>query len=210
MNLGEIKKQVLRLLGLTVNTAALDDIPFWTVAGLEDAFAIARPAWAIRAATVDISSDGVLRTPPSYIAFKSIFPVLGGPPLQFVTPDQGGPMLGLPWPGMASHVMMEGDLVTILPFPPEGEVFRTSYYSKLEPLVEDADTNLWTQRVPSMLIYAICRHGALQQENDDGVNRYNSAFMSAVDQCELQARKAQRGSGIVMTRTPVARTGYRT
>ena len=210
MNLGQIQNQVLRLLGLTVNVTAKDDLPFWTAAGLEDAFQTARPAWAVRAAVVDVSTDGALRAPPSSLGFKSIFPYTGGPPLQFVTPDQGGQMLGLVWPGIAGYVMMEGDLVTILPLPPEGEQFRVSYYSRLEPLVDAADTNLWTQRAPSMLVYAICRHGALQQQDDESVNRFNAAFLSAVDQCEMEAKKASSGSGIVITRAPARRTGYHT
>lgn len=210
MNFGEIQDQALRLLGLTKSTTARDDLPFWTNAGVEDAFRSARPAWAIRAATVAVDADGALRTPPSYIGFKSIFPSDGGLPLQFVTPEQGGLMLGIPWPGWASSVMMEGDLVTILPFPPAGMEFRTSYWSRLEPLSDPADTNLWTQRASALLIYGICRHAALQMQDDEGIQRFDMGFNSAIDSLEFEAKKANTGSGLVITRVPKARTGYAT
>jgi hypothetical protein len=196
---GDVKAQILRETGATRSTSAQDQIENWFQMGLQDCFRLIRPSWAIRAATVTVDEDGTCNVPPTYIAFNGIWPLAGGKPLEFLTPELAAEQFGLT--GQApTGVLIEGSLMTFIPPQSVTQSYRLSYYSELDPLDLDVDTNFWILKGGSAVLYAACRHVSISQENDPALARFEMAFSRIADDINRDAIRGRSGTGYVIRR----------
>jgi hypothetical protein len=197
---GDLEQEVLKLLEASNDAQALQRVGFWVDSGLQDAYTVIRPYWAIRAAIITVESDSTAFLPPSYLAMNGIFPLTGGKPLQAVTIEQAGPLFLQNVVCEPSSYLIEGTSITFLPLAQASAEYRLSYFSNLGPLSAPSDSTPWIERAGRALVFVCARYGALYMENDELAARCDGAFVSIAERINQDSVRARSGAGLVITR----------
>jgi hypothetical protein len=198
-NRADVKREILRLLDAEQDTNFQSFVNLWFELGLADVFSVIRAAWAVRAAWFQVEEDGAIYLPPSYLAMMNVMAWGGSKTLDPVAPDQAAPYFARVGPPTA--YLIEGLVLTLLPPQTADFKARCSYYSKLEPLNESDNTNLYIDNAASALIYAGASHGALYRQDFNLASTYADVARARVTAINDEAQAAMYGTGIVMMRS---------
>jgi hypothetical protein len=189
---------ILELLEATQDDNFVQRADTWLGLGMQDVLSRLRAWWAIRAATFQVEADGVIYLPPSYLEMITVLPIGGPKGIVAVSSDQAAPMFA--GAGPPTGYLMEGTLLTLLPPQTIPYAARCTYFSSLNPLILDTDTNLYLDRALGAVIYAGAYHGAIYRGDNSSAQDYASAASSRIDVINQETPAARYGAGIVIQR----------
>ena len=105
--------------------------------------------------------------------------------------------------GIPRYAAIIGDELHVVPTPEDPIDLEITYYEKLVPLSEEADTNSTLLESPDVYLFGALKEAAPFLEHDERAVIWGAKFESAVEELNLQRQRQEYGASIRPQQLPV-------
>ncbi len=138
-----------------------------------------------------VDADGQIELPIYFLEHKDAW-VTGQPSLNYI-PIASFRRL-VPYSGTPEKYTRVADKYLLYPTPAAGSTVWLHCYIDAQPLVVEADENIFTNTAPDLLMYAACAE-ACAFFVDDRMSTFESLYVQRLDELILQSRETDLAGG---------------